>query len=237
MRRLARTRSPGRANLRRATLSPVPGGRPLICAHRGASAYYPENSREAILAAIELGADMIETDVRRTPDGTLVLSHQPPSSADGLLTLADVLQLARGHLAVDLELKESGYEAEVIAALDPCPQDLVISSFDPACVAAIRELAPDVDAALLFGEQAVGSDLFAQADACGATLMAPQFFHLTADVRAKARRTGRRLIVWTVNDAELLDHVIAEPATWAVITDVPDVGLARRAAWEHSTAV
>lgn len=111
-----------------------------------------------MLAAIELGADMIETDVRRAPDGTLVLSHQPPDSSDGLLTLSAFLQLARGHLAVDLELKESGYEAEVVAALEPCPAGLVISSFDPACVAAIRRLAPDVDAALLFGEQAVGTD-------------------------------------------------------------------------------
>jgi hypothetical protein len=66
--------------------------------------------------------------------------------------------------------------------------------------------------------------------------MAPQLFHLTADVRARARRANQRLIVWTVNDAEMLDHVIAEPATWAVITDVPDVGLARRAARESDPA-
>jgi glycerophosphoryl diester phosphodiesterase len=211
--------------------------RPLICAHRGASAYYPENSREALLAAIELGADMIETDVRRTPDGTLVLSHQPPDSADGLVTLGELLELAGDRVVVDLELKESGYEPEVIAALAPWPSRLVISSFDPACVAAIRALRPDVETALLFGEQAVGTDLFAQADACDATLMAPQLFLLTHDVRAHARHIGRRLIVWTVNDAEMLDHVIAEPATWAVITDVPDVGLARRDAFEAHTAV
>ena len=211
--------------------------RPLICAHRGASAYYPENSREAMLAAIELGADMIETDVRRAPDGTLVLSHQPPVSADGLLSLAEFLDLARYHVAVDLELKESGYEAEVVAALTPRPERLVVSSFDPACVAAIRGLAPDIETALLFGEQAVGTDLFAQAAECDAALMAPQFFLLTADVRAKARRAGRRLIVWTVNDADMLDHVIAEPATWAVITDVPDVALARRAAHEGPSGV
>ena len=138
--------------------------RPLICAHRGASAYYPENSREAILAAIDLGADMIETDVRRAPDGVLVLSHQPPGSSEGLVTLAEFLELAGDHVIVDLELKESGYEADVVAALEPRPAGLVVSSFDPACVAAIRALAPDVETALLFGERAVGTDLFAQAD-------------------------------------------------------------------------
>lgn len=211
--------------------------RPLICAHRGASAYYPENSREAILAAIELGADMIETDLRRAPDGTLVLSHQPPASSEGLVTLAELLELAGNRVIVDLELKESGYEADVVAALDPRPPRLVVSSFDPACVAAIGVLAPGVETALLFGESAVGTDLFAQAATCGASVMAPQFFLLTPQVRAEAQRTGRRLIVWTVNDADMLDHVIAESATWAVITDVPDVGLARRAAWESSSAV
>ena len=180
---------------------------------------------------------MIETDVRRAPDGTLVLSHQPPESSDGCLSLAEFLDLVRDHVVVDLELKESGYEAEVVAALTPRPERLVVSSFDPACVAAIRSLAPDIETALLFGEQAVGTDLFAQADECDAALMAPQFFLLTADVRARARRAGRRLIVWTVNDADMLDHVIAEPATWAVITDVPDVGLARRAAHDDGSAV
>ena len=215
----------------------APAPRPLICAHRGASAYYPENSRDALLAAIELGADMIETDVRRAPDGTLVLSHQPPGSADGLVTLGEFLELAGDRVVVDLELKEPGYEAEVVAALDPRPARLVISSFDPACVAAIRRLAPDIDAALLFGEQAIGSDLFAQADACDATVMAPQFFHLTPELGEEARRRGRRLIVWTVNDAAVMDHVIAEPATWAMITDVPDVGLARRAAHGGGAAV
>ena len=68
-------------------------------------------------------------------------------------------------------------------------------------------------------------------------LLAPQFFLLTPEVRAQARRGGRRLIVWTVNDADMLDHVIAEPSTWAVITDVPDVALARRAARAPGSAV
>ena len=36
---------------------------------------FPENTMAAFRAAIELGADMIETDVRRTRDGHLVLLH------------------------------------------------------------------------------------------------------------------------------------------------------------------
>jgi len=44
-------------------------------AHRGASAYYPENTLRAFYAGLEMGADGIETDIQRTKDGVLVLSH------------------------------------------------------------------------------------------------------------------------------------------------------------------
>ena len=47
----------------------------LNIAHRGASGYAPENTRAAFALAIEMGADRIETDVRRTSDGALVLVH------------------------------------------------------------------------------------------------------------------------------------------------------------------
>ncbi len=45
------------------------------CAHRGASAYAPENTFAAFYLAIEMEADGIETDVRRTQDNVLVLFH------------------------------------------------------------------------------------------------------------------------------------------------------------------
>ena len=47
----------------------------LTIAHRGASAYAPENTLTAIRQAVELGAGMVEVDVRRTRDGVLVLLH------------------------------------------------------------------------------------------------------------------------------------------------------------------
>ncbi len=46
-----------------------------VAAHRGASTAYPENTMEAFRAAIEMGVDQIETDVRITKDGELVLIH------------------------------------------------------------------------------------------------------------------------------------------------------------------
>jgi len=49
--------------------------RPLVIAHRGASAYRAENTLPAFELAIEQGADMIETDLHRTRDGAVVITH------------------------------------------------------------------------------------------------------------------------------------------------------------------
>src|ERR671934_1125696 len=49
--------------------------RPYMLAHRGASAYAPENTFAAFERALALRADGIETDVRASKDGQLVLVH------------------------------------------------------------------------------------------------------------------------------------------------------------------
>ena len=48
---------------------------PRIQAHRGASAYRPENTLEAFALAVEQGADAIELDVHLTKDGYIVVAH------------------------------------------------------------------------------------------------------------------------------------------------------------------
>jgi glycerophosphoryl diester phosphodiesterase len=49
--------------------------KPILIAHRGASGLVPENTLSAVLSALDLGADAIEIDVRRTKDGAIVLMH------------------------------------------------------------------------------------------------------------------------------------------------------------------
>ena len=46
-----------------------------ITAHRGASAYYPENTMAAFRGAKEMGADWAELDVQQTKDGYLIVIH------------------------------------------------------------------------------------------------------------------------------------------------------------------
>lgn len=47
----------------------------IVTAHRGASAYAPENTIEAVERALEIGVDRIEVDVATTKDGIVVCLH------------------------------------------------------------------------------------------------------------------------------------------------------------------
>jgi glycerophosphoryl diester phosphodiesterase len=61
--------------------------RPLIIAHRGASAYAPENTVMAFLLAFMQGADAAEADVQLTGDGHLVVVHDEDTKRVAGVTL------------------------------------------------------------------------------------------------------------------------------------------------------
>ena len=48
-----------------------------ICAHRGSSGAYPENTRVAFDAAASIGVGWIETDIQCLADGELAIFHDP----------------------------------------------------------------------------------------------------------------------------------------------------------------
>lgn len=123
------------------------GRRPLVIAHRGASGVLPENTLPAFALAIEQRADMIETDLHRTRDGAIVITHDEDLAglggrgeiADATLaalrsldagggervpTLDELLDGFGSRIAFNLELKRGsagryeGLEAAALAAVD-----------------------------------------------------------------------------------------------------------------------
>lgn len=77
--------------------------RPLVFAHRGASAYAPMNTIPAFEMAVEQGADGIELDVQRSKDGHAVIVHDytvdGTTDGSGLvreMTLAELKALDAG---------------------------------------------------------------------------------------------------------------------------------------------
>ena len=81
-------------------LSPMP----RIIAHRGDSAYFPENTLPAFISAHKLGVDAIETDVHMTKDGRIVIWHDPTleRNTDGTGRIED-------HTLAELKALDAGY--------------------------------------------------------------------------------------------------------------------------------
>jgi glycerophosphoryl diester phosphodiesterase len=74
-----------------------------VIAHRGSSAEAPENTLPAFEAAVRLGADAFELDVRLTADGAPVVIHD-----DTLDRTTDRSGLVRSHTLAELRSVDAG---------------------------------------------------------------------------------------------------------------------------------
>jgi glycerophosphoryl diester phosphodiesterase len=223
----------------------------LVIAHRGvwsrrAPGAPVENTLEAFEAAIALGVDMIELDVRRTRDGHLVVYHDarvktvPTSSLryDALRIkgtrarpplLDEVFALTGDRVALNLEIKESGYEADTIALvrrhrLERC----VLTSFLDDVVFEAKTLAPELRAGLLIAT-GLRRALTTRVPATKADTLGLHRRLADPAALAKAAAAGIPCVIWTVNGPRALDRYLAHPAVEGVITDRPALALARRA--------
>lgn len=75
----------------------------IVIAHRGASAYAPENTHSAFKLAIEMKAEMIELDISLSKDGIPVVIHD-----DTLDRTTDISGLVSDFTLEELKLLETG---------------------------------------------------------------------------------------------------------------------------------
>jgi glycerophosphoryl diester phosphodiesterase len=227
-----------------------------IAAHRGAPRIATENTRAAFEAAIRPGVDFIESDVRRTADGILVLHHDADAFGEliaastfsnllqlsrgmnsDLTTLEELLTLAKGRIRLDIELKEAGYEKEIVAQLQRAGimgDDFVITTFRDDSLSAFKTLYPMARCGLLVednrnsspsdGDQVLMERLkkanadFVAAEAC---LVSPDFARRFSD-------EGYPVWVWTVDEPEEVARFLRFPGVQAVITNRPDLAVEAR---------
>jgi glycerophosphoryl diester phosphodiesterase len=229
--------------------------RPLVIAHRGASYGEVDNSLEAFAKAIDLGADMIEFDVRRTRDNHLICFHDADVAGTPLdrldrddiaraighhpPLLDELLDLSKGRIGLDVELKENGYVDRVLASVAEHfdADQLIVTSFLDDVVAQVKQLRPDIRAGLLVGLDRPRpylrtrlSEIFPvrRAKACGADAVAMHFKIAGLGALARTNAAGLSAYVWTVNEDEQLRQFLGDPHVDAVITDVPARALEMR---------
>ena len=219
-------------------------GRPLVIGHRGAKAVAPENSLEALAAAADAGADLVEFDV--SPG--LVVAHEPnapgPSLDDALALLGP-----RG-VGLHIDLKRPGYEQAVLEAVDRHrmrPRVLVSTAY-PSVGRRVAALAPDVPVAIGYPRDRAGVARFAwpgtvvrPARAALRSVMPLRIPPLLRQARASvlalhwtlcspaavraAHRSGAPVLAWTVDDPEAVRRLAAIGVD-GVVSDDPKSALA-----------
>ena len=156
-----------------------------VIAHRGASAYAPENTLAAFELAARQGADMIELDVQRSADGVLVIFHDHTTKRwDGrtrlasectlaellaldiggakVATLAETCVFAREHgMRMNVELKDVGFGAEVAHMLraERVEELVLISSFVEAALMEFAAASPSLPRAYLMGTETLNPEV------------------------------------------------------------------------------
>jgi glycerophosphoryl diester phosphodiesterase len=220
--------------------------RALIVAHRGVAIGAAENSLESFAKAIDVGADMIEFDVRLTGDGELIAFHDSQIHGVDLVKLTrhqiaaqtgtpaalftEILELCSGKIKLDIELKEDGYIDRIVRILNDSIDlgQVIVTSFMPAALEQTKALLPGVKTGLLVG---VGSpkpyvrtrsrELYPidTARKIGADYIAPHWKLARLGVLRRASAAGMPCLVWTVNSDDLIRRFASEPRVKAIITD------------------
>jgi glycerophosphoryl diester phosphodiesterase len=226
---------------------------PLVYAHRGARRQAAENTLRAFTRALELGADGVELDVRRTRDAALVVRHdaegpggpwaeltldEAKASEPDLPELWEALDVCGGGL-VNIEIKNSPRDpdwdpsdrvAELVVRLlaERAGKDRVlVSSFNLMTIDRVRSLAPSVPTALLTSIGDPFQDLLT-AEYHGHAALHPSIDQLpgatAGALTTRAHERGVEVNVWTVDDPDDIVRLAAAGVD-GIVTDVPDVAL------------
>ena len=168
----------------------------------------PENTIESFEKAIALDCDELETDVWLMEAGGLVTSHDRPAADATHPSLADVLELCRGRIAVNVELKSerhdglarrTGAAAASLIAANP-DTEAYVSSFWWSALDGARGAAPTVRRAFVFSDSPDPIALIASARELGLWALHPDRTYVTPELIAAAHDAGLRVNAWTVNE-------------------------------------
>ena len=219
-----------------------------VFAHRGAHENERENTLLAFSAAVALGVDGVELDVRLSADGVLVVHHDPVVAGhviarsearvlpDYVPTLEASLEALRG-ISVNVEIKnlleksEPTFDATgdfarlVISDINRLgvSDDVVISSFDLATCAVARSFDRKLYVAWLLWDRELLSAM-TQAHVLGLNAVNPHFSLLDAGTVDTARALSLDVNAWTVNEeSDLL--AMADFGVASVITDDPTLAI------------
>jgi len=212
----------------------------LVIAHRGFHRDFPENTVEALRAALEIGVDGIEFDVQETADGQFVIHHDDDigGRSIGSLSLAEIATSRVGGVyripALEEALEAVGrglvllVELKKVRSLEKFLEILhryvdsawtILVSFDAALIEKLAVLAPGFSRAVIRESGGTGPSA-AVAGAAGFT-QAPANM-VTGDLVKEAHARGDLVFVWDSGEEEVLRRALRNGID-VIMTDRPDV--------------
>lgn len=218
--------------------------RPLVIAHRGADGR-PDNTLEAVAAAIACRADRVEVDVRRTCDGELVALHRRHVGGRPVGRLSrreiaagtgtepprfeDVVRAVAGRAGLDVDLHDASEVDEVLAVSRRhlAPSGLILTSREGGALRSAKRTSPSTPTGLLVGlpapVPAPGTQLrpVRRAQAIGADALVMHELLARAGGLRLARRAGLATLVWNPTGDRALRRFLSDPDVAGVITDEP----------------
>ena len=222
--------------------------RPLIIAHRGAAADFPEISLDAFSGALQQGADWGELDVRRSKDGVLVVHHDAHlaggdlikdldsnSLPEGVPSLAEAFE-ASESMGVNIEIKhlpgepdfdEVDLVCEAVVGLVRAYRStdkILVSSFDINAIDRIKETDPLIATGWLVAERSDGIQILDRASSHNHSAINPWDDLVDESLIEEAHSRGLNVNVWTVDD----ESRILQLSEWGVdgiITNFPGLAV------------
>jgi glycerophosphoryl diester phosphodiesterase len=189
-----------------------------IIAHRGGRGFGTDNTLDAMRTAVRAGVRELETDVRQTADGQLVICHDAiirgrtvsrmtfddlrKHSPDRTL-LSDLLEELAGWCVFNLEIKEAD-EAAIGEALETygITADTLVSSFDMEFLLSFKRGHPEVKTGLLYRMHYGQGRKLQNGLTAGADVVLPHFGAVDDELVEHAHGMGLEVYTWTVNDID-----------------------------------
>ena len=232
----------------------------LIFAHRGASGLVPfENTIDAFQKAIEVGADGIELDIRKTADDVIIVNHNPTvgdmTISDHtfvelqamakqigftLATFEETLAFCKGKIFLDIEFKEAGYEAQALELIKKylTLEEFYIRSFNKDCLKALKALDEKVFTILLMCPKnkkfkSIKPVAYPkdQLIEVGANGVSPYQKAMLFGYTRRMHKLGYPVSPWTVNEEKDMEKWLKKGVD-CIITNYPDKALALREKYE-----
>jgi len=221
-------------------------GKVLIIAHRGASAYEPENTLRAVKKALDMGADMVEVDVRATKDGHIIVIHDETvnrttngrgyvknmtlkelkmldaGQKERVPTLQEVAQLIKGKAKLVVEIKVPGIEEKVIQIIEHngIGEEALITSFHHPILMHVKRLNPKIQTGVIIASRPIRPAQLAL-DA-KANALFPKYIYVDSEMVEEAHRYGLAIYPWTVDSVEEAKNLIRMGVD-GIVTNRPDI--------------